>query len=210
MASTSERGLWMSQPVAHSTPNHTPKATQLQDPVSQTASKKQSQQGRLTLTLKSIIGTTTYSSRGFDCNSATSSFATCAGSAAVVTHVDSAHKIVQKFFRSRNGPSVTQSGSSNQDVQGAASTPEPRSHTAASLRRKTFGIGSTRSPQVDQGISPGRANIRQKTRATSCVSLSSDGRLLAVGEVYSMRHEAQAKANYNRQDTIREYLSTQQ
>ncbi|MCJ1382310.1 hypothetical protein MMC17_005423 [Xylographa soralifera] len=182
MASTSAGSLWMSQPEAHSTPSGTPKTAHLQDQVTQTPSKKHSQQGGLTLTLKSIIGTTTYSSRGFDCNSATSSFATCAGSAAVVTYVDSELKVVQKFFRARNGPSLLHSTSTNHDIQGAASTPEPRTHLAGSLRRKTFGIGSTRSPQVDQGISPGRANIRQKTRATSCVSLSSDGRLLAVGE----------------------------
>ncbi|MCJ1288265.1 hypothetical protein MMC26_007620 [Xylographa opegraphella] len=181
MANTSTGGLWMSQPMAQSTPSHTPKAIQLQE-TTQTPSKRQSQQGELTLALKSIIGTTTYSSRGFDCNFANSSFATCAGSAAVVTHVDSELKVVQKFFRSREGSSVPHSASSNHDSKAAASTPEPRTHLVGSLRRKTFGIGATRSPQVDQGVSPGRANIRQKTRATSCVSLSPDGRLLAVGE----------------------------
>ena len=188
MASTTANGLWMSQPEAPSASSQAPKSSHLQDLVLQTPSKKQSQQAGLTLTLKSIIGTTTYSSRGFDCNSATSSFATCAGSAAVVTHVDSELKVSQKFFRARNGPSVAYGASSNHDAQGAPNTPEWRTHLASSLRRKTFGIGSTRSPQVDQGVSPGRANIRQKTRATSCVSLSSDGRLLAVGEVYSVRH----------------------
>ena len=197
----------MSQPAAPSTPSHTPKAAPLQDPDIQTPSTKQPQHGSLILTLKSIIGTTTYSSRGFDCNSTTSCFATCAGSAAVVTYVDDDFQIHQKFYRSRDSLLAPHSASSSHDVQGVTRAPEARTHLAGSLRRKTFGTGFTRSPQVDQGISHGRANIRQKTRATSCVSLSSDGRLLAVGEVYSIRLEAQIEANYNRQDTIHEYLS---
>ncbi|MCJ1388416.1 hypothetical protein MMC18_001263 [Xylographa bjoerkii] len=182
MASTSAGGLWMRQSEAPSTHGETLKATHIQDQVAQTPSKKQPQQGGLILTLKSIIGTTTYSSRGFDCNTATSSFATCAGSAAIVTSVDNEFKVTQKFFRARHGPLAPHSASSNHDIQGASSTPEPRNHLVGSLRRKTFGIGSARSPQVDQGVSPGRASIRQKTRAASCVSLSSDGQFLAVGE----------------------------
>ena len=186
MADIPASGLWMSPSEAHSPLNLTPQTTHFQDPIAQTPSKIRSQQGGLTLTLKSIIGTTTTSSRGFDCNVATSSFATCAGSTAVVSYVDNELNVKQKFFRARQGPSAPYSGSSNHDAQGVSNTPDLRNHIVGSLRRKTFGVGFARSPQVDQSISPGRASIRQKTRAASCVSLSSDGRLLAVGEVYSM------------------------
>ena len=184
MASTLSDDIWMNSSEACSALSLTSKATQLDNhvPLIQTTDREVP---GLTLSLEQVIGTTTYSTSGFACNYNTSTFAICAGSAAVVGLVDNQLRISQKFFRARQNASVSasQTVSSPYDKATSLNTPESRNYSTTSWRRKTFGVRSTGSPHVDHGVSPGRANIRQKTRAAACVSLSSDGRFLAVGEV---------------------------
>lgn len=140
----------------------------------------------LSLALRQVIGTTTNSVNGFDCLSSARSFAFTAGAAAVVAHVEDDGQITQHFYRARpmavpvNPPSSAYGPST--PVNAAA---EARNRTAASLRDTGIGTSPFGSPVVDWADSPGtRAwTVRDRVKAATCVSLSPDGRYLAVGEV---------------------------
>lgn len=176
-------GIWMIPSDALLPLSLTPKQSHLRTQASKTPSKTSREGSEIQLVLKKVLGSTTSSASGFDCNPSTASFAFCAGSTAVVAHVDAELNITQKFFRAQSSSPRSQHISSHSDPSLAPQTPELHVRLTGSLRRKTLGIRSIGSPRVEPGVSPGRANIRQKTRAASCVSLSPDGRLLAVGEV---------------------------
>ena len=187
MATVLANGIWMTPSDALSPLSLTPKHSHLRTHVTQTPSKTSREGSEIQVVLKKVLGSTTSSASGFDCNPSTSTFAFCAGSTAVVSHVDAELNITQKFFRAQSSSSRSHHISSHSDSSPASQPPESHLRLASSLRRKTLGLRSTGSPQVEPGVSPGRANIRHKTRAASCVSLSPDGRLLAVGEVNWLR-----------------------
>ena len=187
MASVPANGTWMSPSHALSPLSLTPKQGNLRTHASQTPSKTSREGSEIQVILKKVLGSTTSSASGFDCNLSTSSLAFCAGSTAVLAQVDAELNINQRFFRAQSGSSRSQYVFTHSDSSPASPTPESFPRLANSLRRKTLGIKSAGSPRVEPGVSPGRANIRQKTRAASCVSLSPDGRFLAVGEVNMSR-----------------------
>jgi len=183
MASVPANGIWMTPSDALSPLSLTPKHGHQRTHATQAPSKTSREGSEIQVVLKKVLGSTTSSASGFDCNPSTSSFAFCAGSTAVLAYVDAELNITQKFFRAQSGFSRSQYISSHLESSPASQTPESHPRLANSLRRKTLGIRSAGSPRVEPGVSPGRATIRQKSRAASCVSLSPDGRFLAVGEV---------------------------
>ena len=137
------------------------------------------------LSLRSVLGTTTTSANGFDYLRSHSCFATCAGSAAVIHHVDEAYNITQKFFRAKPHGST-----GSLDFGATPSTPEARSRPAAIRTSIYGGLRGLPSPSTpsDPAALQAKGSTRQKTRAATCVSLSRDGKLLAVGEVcYSVQ-----------------------
>jgi hypothetical protein len=136
----------------------------------------------LRLDLAKVIGTTTSSSTGFDCLSHSSAFALCAGSAAIVNHVDEDSKISQKIFRARPNGTSLQQGSSSGELSTGANTPEHRK-AGKSLRSSIYTPRAVGSPSSEYGGSPGKIAARQRTRAVTCVALSSDGKMIALGEV---------------------------
>lgn len=208
MAFFRSNDLWLNSPDPLSSLTVTPRTPAGRIAASIKSSRLSKDRSELSLALKTTIGTTTSTASAFDYNTATSSFAICAGSVAIVARVDEELNITQKFFRARPSASSHISPSSNHDKSIGASTPESRNHLVGSLRRKTFGLGPIRSPQIDHSVSPGKANIRQKTRVASCVSLSSDGRLLAVSEVSVPAGCALITTENDRQDTTRVYSSS--
>ena len=135
------------------------------------------------LVLKKILGITTTSPRGFDHVHNVSSFAACAGSAAVVIHVDQEFKVTQRYFRARPNALPVNKTLSYYDEPLTPSKTEVRSRLFSSVRAVNHGNRSTASPLVERMTTFSGNLVLQKTRAITCVSLSSDGKLLAVGEV---------------------------
>ncbi|KAJ5175860.1 uncharacterized protein N7482_001737 [Penicillium canariense] len=114
-----------------------------------------------TLSLQTVLGTTTATPNGFSSHDQSKSFALCAGSAAVLAELDGDANICQRFFRAR--PSAT---SLNPTTSFYQSTP-------------------LRPPIPDRAAdngSPRAWSSRERIKAVTSVSISPNGRFLAVGE----------------------------
>lgn len=137
------------------------------------------------LSLKRIIGTTVSSPTAFDSLSSSRIFAYTAGAAAVVVNVDDTSNHSQRFFRAR--PTATPASNNAH----APSTPtntanDGRNRAVGSLRDSALPYSpSTPHTALDWGESPTSKTwtSRERIKAATCLSLSRDGRFLAVGEV---------------------------
>lgn len=136
------------------------------------------------LQLQTIIGTTTSSPNSFDCHPDIETFTVCAGSAVVVAKVDADLNITQKIFRAK--PNV-------RPINETLSFYNPSTPPATTLRNrlasnsKEGGYGAGHLFEESAGESPGTSQLAKRTREATCISLSSGGTLLAVGEVSSLR-----------------------
>ncbi|PHH55369.1 Cilia- and flagella-associated protein 52 [Ceratocystis fimbriata CBS 114723] len=136
------------------------------------------------ITLQRVVGTTCTSATGFD--SVQSSFAYVAGGAAVVVNVDPNQKqryacrYNQRFYRARPTaiPIYSVSTQSSNVVNSPISTPkanDSRNRVSSGLRESGFGFS-------EYSESSKTWTSRERIKAASCLSLSRDGRFLAVGE----------------------------
>ncbi|RFU29367.1 hypothetical protein B7463_g6970, partial [Scytalidium lignicola] len=145
------------------------------------------------LSLKQIIGTTVSSPTAFDTLSTARIFAYTAGAAAVVVNVDDSSKFSQRFFRARptavpinlNGPSSLPGTPTN-------IANDSRNRSSVLNLRDSFSTHSHSPPHtsLDWGESPVSKTwtSRERIKAATCLSMSRDGRFLAVGETgYSPR-----------------------
>lgn len=124
------------------------------------------------LSLKRVIGTTCSSAVGFDAFK--SSFAYIAGAAVVVVDVDG-ESYTQRFFRARPNALPIYPA-----AQKSPSTP-----TSTPKANDSRGRAPRESPRSGQdGNSPGGNTwtSRERIKAATCLSLSRDGKYLAVGE----------------------------
>jgi len=137
------------------------------------------------LALRQVIGTTATGANAVASVPTGACFAYTAGAGAVLASVDAEHAVSQRFFRARPAALPLHPAAS---LYGPPATPaqnESRNRTAASLRDAGFGLSPAASPATaDWPDSPSsRAwSSRDKIKAATCVSLSPDGRFLAVGE----------------------------
>lgn len=140
---------------------------------------------KIHLKINKILGFTTNSPSGFDYSPRASCFAICAGSTAAVAEVNNELDITWKYFKARPNVSPTVKSLSHHETAMPTTprTPEQRSRKASTLREGRNVTRSTGSPLLEKGASPGSNIVRQRTRAVTCVSLTADGKLLAVGEV---------------------------
>lgn len=140
------------------------------------------------LSLERIIGTTVSSPTAFDCLSSARIFAYTAGAAAVVVNIDESPNYSQRFFRAR--PTAVPLNAIPAS-SGAPSTPsntanDGRNRTTASLRDTAVPYSpSTPHTSLEWGDSPSSKTwtSRERIKAATCLSISRDGRFLAVGEV---------------------------
>lgn len=139
------------------------------------------------LFLKRIIGTTVSSPTGFDSLPNVRIFAYVAGAAVVVVQIEEDSKYTQRFFRAH--PSAVQNLPSNH-VSASPGTPvnanDGRNRAVNFLRESSIGIApsspkSSKKAWSDSPLSKTWTS-RERIKAATCLSLSRDGRFLAVGE----------------------------
>lgn len=130
------------------------------------------------LSLKRVIGTTCSSATGFDI--VRSSFAYIAGGAVVVVDIQG-DQYSQRFFRARPTAQPLYTVS---PVPHAPSTPNS-TPKANDSRNRTPGPRESQYGPIDWSESPTSSKTwtqRERIKAATCLSLSRDGRFLAVGE----------------------------
>ncbi|EKD12799.1 uncharacterized protein L3040_006953 [Drepanopeziza brunnea f. sp. 'multigermtubi'] len=146
------------------------------------------------LSLRRIIGTTVSSPTAFDTLSSSRIFAYTAGAAAVVVNVDDTSKYSQRFFRARptalplNNAAATYSSPSTP----ANSANDGRNRAMLTLRDSAvpYSPSTAHSSSLEWGDSAVSKTwtSRERIKAATCLSMSQDGRFLAVGETgYSPR-----------------------
>lgn len=142
------------------------------------------------LSLRRIIGTTVHSPTGFDSLSSQRTFAYTAGAAAVVVTLDKDLKYQQRFFRAR--PTTTPLAVSNGITSYTPSSPpnivdESRNRATTPMRDGGFPSSFAPTTPVAQPDWPDTSGpktwtSRERIKAATCLSISRDGRFLAVGE----------------------------
>lgn len=135
------------------------------------------------LSLKRVIGTTTLNASAIDCLPDGNIIATCSAAAVVISHFDEHLQVTQRIFRA--GPNATASYTSSSFYN--PSTPPAFRDSITSrqsiARDGGSGIGLSISHIDPATDSPGRVKANIRNRSANCLSLSRDGRWLAVGEV---------------------------
>lgn len=137
------------------------------------------------LTLKHVIGPTATGSHAFSYCETTKSIAYAAGAAVVVAEITPDSQLLQRCFRAK-----PQSGTAQNVSYPIYESPTPsftshalRNRTAQSLRERGGGSQIYGSPLHEHLHSPSARGVGARAKTAACVSLSPDGRLLAVGEV---------------------------
>ncbi|KAJ5123877.1 uncharacterized protein N7515_007702 [Penicillium bovifimosum] len=159
----------------------TPSNSPILRPGTRSASKTSHQSS---LSLQTVIGTTTTTPNGFSSHDQSKSFALCAGSAAVLAELDENDNITQRFFRARPSATSVNPPTSFYNQSTPPTTPDPRSRSLSHIRSNphfNFANGSPSSESGDPG-SPRAWSSRERIKAVMSVSISPNGRFLAVGE----------------------------
>lgn len=175
----------------------TPSNSPLLRPTARSPNKPPAHQS--TLALQTVIGTTTTTPNGFSSHDQSSSFAFCAGSAAVLAELDDDNNVNQRFFRARpSANSVNPVTSFYNSSSTPPSTPDSRTRSISNLKSSGHGAhNGSPSSDVAESQSPRGWSSRERVKAVTSVSLSPNGRFLAMGEVSeglrcSKRHAAVA------------------
>lgn len=140
------------------------------------------------LQLNRIIGTTVSSPTAFDCLSSPRIFAYTAGAAAVVVNIDDTSAYSQRFFRARPAaaPLIASSATPFTPSTPTNIANDGKSRAVGSLKDLAIqNSPSTPYNSLEWGDSPSSKTwtSRERIKAATCLSISGDGRLLAVGEV---------------------------
>lgn len=136
------------------------------------------------LLLQSVLGTTTTTPTGFSSHDESRSFALCAGSAAVLAELDHENNVSQRFFRARPSATSVNPIASFYNQPNPPTTPDARARSVSNLKlspHTNFYNGSPSNDFADNG-SPRAWSSRERIKAVTSVSISPNGRFLAVGE----------------------------
>ncbi|KAJ5907405.1 hypothetical protein N7495_000087 [Penicillium taxi] len=127
------------------------------------------------LSLRTVLGTTTTTPNGFSSHDQSKTFALCAGSAAVLAELDDDGNISQRFFRARPSATSMNPVTSFYNQSTPPSTPDPRLRSLSHNRSNPHLNVNNASPHSD-------LSSRERVKAVTSVSISPNGRFLAVGE----------------------------
>jgi len=136
----------------------------------------------LGLSLKRVIGTTCQTVTCFDCLPLSRAFAYTAGAAAVVATIDAQGSISQRFYRANpvqsvSGPRGLSLNGPGRDISDIRyKSPLPNRDFPSSLSPRGGPGDWNDSPAGKQG------NVKERVRAATALSFSSNGRYVAVGE----------------------------
>jgi len=139
----------------------------------------------VSLHLQRVIGTTTKSPTGLSCCPAIDSYAYCAGAVVVLARVEDDGSVSHRYYKARPTVLSLNPPTSHYETHSPAGTPSKRRTSSVF----TSGYGGR---DDHAGASFGREwldetsgqtwTARERIKAATCVSLSQDGRWLAVGE----------------------------
>ncbi|KAF4123654.1 WD40 repeat [Geosmithia morbida] len=130
------------------------------------------------LSLKRVVGTTCSSPCGLD--TVKNSFAYIAGGAVVVVHVDG-QQYSQRFYRARPTAQALYPASTNLNAPSTPSTPKANdSRGRVAPRESPYSGGG--GPEWAESPGSRTWTSRERIKAATCLSLSCDGKYLAVGE----------------------------
>ena len=147
----------------------------------ESATKYGREESGLRLILRNVYGTTTMSANAFDAIIEKNMFICCAGPTAVLFHMDEHLNISQRYFRAKPHVSPVNGTQSFYNHPMPPSTPT-KSRLGSPLKVQSLGLGSTVSSDYALDA-PGQSGVANRSREVSCVSLSQEGNLVAVGEV---------------------------
>lgn len=138
-----------------------------------------------TLALQTVIGSTTASPNGFASHDQSRSFAFCAGSAAVLAELDGEDNVNQRFFRARPSATSVNPMTSFYNQSTPPSTPDSRARPVSSLRSSAHTNIPNGSPSNDVSETQSLRgwSSRERIKAVTSVSISPNGRFIAMGEV---------------------------
>ncbi|KAJ6155340.1 hypothetical protein N7470_005906 [Penicillium chermesinum] len=137
------------------------------------------------LSLQTVLGTTTTTPNGFSSHDQSKSFALCAGSAAVLAELDDDANVTQRFFRARPSATSMNPTTSFYNQSTPPTTPDTRSRSIQQIRSNPhLNLPNVATPSSDlpENGSPRTLSSRERIKAVTSVSISPNGRFLAVGE----------------------------
>lgn len=138
------------------------------------------------LYLQQVIGTTSISSNGFAYLESARCFAFLAGAGAVLASVDDDLRITQRFYRAKSSLNSAKPTTPFYEPPTLPGAPQPlRRGPSFSKREGLGGLPSFGPSAADLVDSPGNrtSSLKERTKAASCVCLSPNGKILALGEV---------------------------
>lgn len=142
------------------------------------AAPSRPQPAHLSLQLDHVIGTTTKNPSGLSSCPDAGTFAYCAGSVAVLAHVNNADVVSHRYYRAR--PAAISINPSTSYYTTPTSTPTRKRHTLITPRKESDAITPVRTISEDENAKTWTA--RERIKSIKCVSLSPNGRFLAIGE----------------------------
>lgn len=143
------------------------------------STKQARENNNLQISFKGVAGNTTNTVNAFDALS--EHYVCCAGSAAVLSRVDERLDITQQLFRVRPNALPINATPSFYNPATPPNTPGKSRHGSP---LKDTGCGIVYNGLQDYlPDSPSQGRVKNRSRETSCVSLSRGGNLMAVGEV---------------------------
>lgn len=134
------------------------------------------------LQLKNVIGTTTSTPSGLSCCAVSNSYAYCAGSVAVLAHIEADHSVSYRYFKARPTVVPINQTTSYYDSSSSPSTPTRR-RTVLASKKGYDDYSATPTGREWSDEAHGQTwTARERIKTATCVSISPDGRLLVVGE----------------------------
>ncbi|KAK5947458.1 hypothetical protein PMZ80_001608 [Knufia obscura] len=162
----------VNSPATSRTPGNTPNSKLLLNSV------YKPQQSPVTLQLDHVIGTTTKNAGGLSACPESNTFAYCAGSVAVLAQVTGHNTVSRRYFRAR--PAATAVNPSTSFYSTPTSTPSRKRSAFATPKKEQENITPNRTLPEDENAKTWSA--RERIKSVKCVSLSPNGKFLAVGE----------------------------